>query len=306
MPLRSPGHSALPVSGSRAPVSPDALGKLWLDQAPDGILCTDSEGQITYGNACICGLLGYTLPEFIRLDLSDTYDPAEAHLANARLQAAVTGELSICERRMRRKDGTFVPVEIKYVRLNNGSFVGVARDITAWKHREQRMLAQLSTLRILGKASSLAQATPGLLHALAECLGWDYGGCWEPEPATGILHCRCVWQRQPARTARFAAASQAMFLRPGEGAIGLVAASAEAHWFPDITRDASFLRGADAMHDGLRSTCAFPLRAGGQLVAVIELLSHELRSLEEETMQTLREIADQVTAFIESPARGRR
>jgi PAS domain S-box-containing protein len=276
--------------------------KAWIDAAPDGVLCADRHGKIVYGNAKICELLGYGPKELCKLAVADTYHPSEMHIAAARLDAAEIGVPSVCERRMRKKNGAFEWVEIRYARLASGGVVGMVREITARRQHERRLRAELALARLGTAHHAGPPSIADFLAALGENLDWDYLGCWRPESNGGLYRCESIWQRTPKSTEWFAKVSRGRVFRPGQGLVGRVAATTGPIWVTDITRDADFARVIPASRDGLRSACAIPLLAQKNVIAVLEFLSHELRDPDETALQTMVELGGQLAGLVATRA----
>lgn len=91
--------------------------------------------------------------------------------------------------------------------------VGTVLDITERKRAERWQAMQHSVTRVLAEASSLADASPGVLEAVGKVLGADSGAVWEVDGRTHTLRCAGLW-----RMPRPAAAA----LEPGVGLAGRV------------------------------------------------------------------------------------
>ena len=60
-----------------------------------------------------------------------------------------------------------------------------------WASR--RLAAQYSVTRTLAQADSLAEATPKILQAICETVGWDVGTIWRVDRSDSLLRCVDVW-----------------------------------------------------------------------------------------------------------------
>src|SRR5439155_13798452 len=101
----------------------------------------------------------------------------------------------------------------------------VARDITESKRAEQRLMAQYTVTQILAEAATLSEATPKILQAVCECLGWDLGALWSLDRQAGVLPCVEMWYKASVEAPHFAATSRASTFLPGIGLAGRVWAS---------------------------------------------------------------------------------
>jgi PAS domain S-box-containing protein len=297
MPLRLPTHVDCGSRGATLAHLEPTQFKFWLDNAPDGILCSNAKGRIIYANQAILALLGYSEQEFVQLHVADTYDQAESHVAQTRLLAPEVGALAVCQRRMRRKDGLFLPVEISYVRLSDGSVCGVVRDITRRKQVERRLTAELAVCKILHRASTFDEAAPLLLAGIGESIHWDFGGLWRADEGGRRFACSHVWQRQRECGAALAAESRNRTFALGEGMIGMSAKTAQPIWITDVFRDASFRRATKVGKNELRSAVAIPISSGKEVAAVLELFSRERREYDAELLELGVQLAAQIGEF---------
>jgi PAS domain S-box-containing protein len=126
--------------------------RLLLEQAADGILVMDGQGQLVEANATAGAMLGYTSEDLLRLGMSDivTLSGARAPTHQADLRAGKTVRM---EALMRRQDGTRFPAEISAKMLNGGRFQGIVRDITERKQMDERIRAS-ERLEALGRVSA--------------------------------------------------------------------------------------------------------------------------------------------------------
>ena len=82
------------------------------------------------------------------------------------------------------------------------------------------------------------------------------------------------------------------------GLLRRVAATGKPVWLPDLAREPSFARGAQALAAGLRCAFAFPILVGGEFYGVIELFAREVRPRDDEIVNMSTEIGSQIGQFI--------
>jgi PAS domain S-box-containing protein len=110
-----------------------------IEHAPDGIFTADIDGRYTYVNEAGCRLLGYaeeergaiigkTIMDFIPAGDVDRLRAAKAHMQQ--------GATHVAEWRLRRKDGSWAPVEVSASILADGHWHGFVRDISERKAHE--------------------------------------------------------------------------------------------------------------------------------------------------------------------------
>ncbi len=128
---------------------------------------------------------GYARDEILKLGIADldangTADEIKAHLQNARLNGS-----EIFETRHRRKDGTFIDVEmsVTYLDVQGGQFICFCRDITERKQAEERERHLTKVLRAIRNVNQLIVSEDDSLRlierACAELTGtMGYFSAW--------------------------------------------------------------------------------------------------------------------------------
>ncbi len=125
-----------------------------IEQASDGIVITDIEGNYILVNSYGCELLGYTETELLGLNARDTYIEEEREIHARRIEQVRTGETLRFERMVRRKDGSTFSAEISSKMLDNGLIQVIFHDVTARRNQEQK-IARLSRIQaVLGGINS--------------------------------------------------------------------------------------------------------------------------------------------------------
>lgn len=104
--------------------------RLLVEQANDGVFVCDQTGQYIEANASGCAMLGYTREEILQKKVMDLI-PAEDRIKKPpRLAELMAGQTIMSERRLIRKDGSLIDVEISSKMLPDGSLHATLRDIT--------------------------------------------------------------------------------------------------------------------------------------------------------------------------------
>jgi PAS domain S-box-containing protein len=104
-----------------------------IEQASDGIFISDNAGRYVDVNTSACKLLGYSREELLTLSVSDLVPAEDLKAKPIQYEHLKVGHAIITERRLIRKDGSLVDVEISSKMLQDGGFQGIARDITERK-----------------------------------------------------------------------------------------------------------------------------------------------------------------------------
>jgi two-component system sensor histidine kinase/response regulator len=134
-----------------------------IDSSPLGIVVTNQQGDVQSINPAFTKEFGYSRDETVGKKLDDLIAPGELSTEARRLtQRGIEGELFRVETQRKRKDGTFVDVEIHGVPLTiQGKIAGgfaLYQDITE-RHRSEAAVREAnSMLNALIEASPLAIA----------------------------------------------------------------------------------------------------------------------------------------------------
>lgn len=131
--------------------------KSLVELASDGIFIADLNGRYTDVNTAGCRMLGYSREEIIGKTIADIILPEErAQLQEARELLMVPGKVHIAEWHLKKKDGTFLPVEISAAILPDGRWQGLVRDIS--KRKADREILQRSEQKFRGMVENAHDA----------------------------------------------------------------------------------------------------------------------------------------------------
>jgi PAS domain S-box-containing protein len=179
--------------------------------------------------------------------------------------------------------------------------VGTLVDVTGRRHAEQRLLAQHSVARILAEAATVEEATPKILQAVCECVGWDVGVRWTIDREAGVLRCADVWCKPSDEVAQFEAATRTGTFQLGSGLPGKVWASGTPVTIPDVLHDPEVY--ADiAARAGLRAAFVLPILLGSEVLGVIGFYSRDVWRAEQNLLDVPGTIAGQIGQFTKRAA----
>ena len=126
-----------------------------VEQASDGIHTYDAEGNFIETNSKLCEMLGYTAEELSEMNVKD-FVPAEDLAADPiRFDELRAGKTLLRERRVIRKDGSLMPVEISGKMIQEGVFQAIIRDVTKRKQAEEALRSNENQLRLITDAIPL-------------------------------------------------------------------------------------------------------------------------------------------------------
>jgi PAS domain S-box-containing protein len=126
------------------------------ESAPDGIFVANPDGRCTDVNAAGCRLLGYTREELLGRSITELVAAEDLARQAALTQHISAGGADVSEWRLRRKDGTYVPVELSANTLPDGRLRAFVRDITERRTAEEAR--RLSDAMLAGIVSTSADA----------------------------------------------------------------------------------------------------------------------------------------------------
>jgi PAS domain S-box-containing protein len=108
--------------------------------APDVVFITEADGRILFANDNALLVLGYTLPELLKMSVLDI-SPADWRETYAAKLAQVVndGQRHTEEIRLITKSGKKIPKELSVVMMPNGQLYGACRDISDRKQAEAKL-----------------------------------------------------------------------------------------------------------------------------------------------------------------------
>ena len=163
----------------------------------------------------------------------------------------------------------------------------------------RRLAAQYATTRALAESDTFAQATPAILEAICDRLGWEHGAIWKLDQQDNVLRCVEFWHSQDIQFPEFEIISRRTTFPPGIGLPGRVWASAQPAWIIDVLKDPNFPRAPIAAREGLHAAFGFPIVLGGEVLGVMEFFSREVRQPDEDLLEMMATIGSQIGQFIE-------
>jgi signal transduction histidine kinase len=174
-----------------------------------------------------------------------------------------------------------------------------ALQLTECRLAQQRLTMQYAVSCILMEASTLEEAVKRTLQIIGEGQGWEVGNFWLLDMQTSLLYCSTIWHTPSGTAVTFETTSKQVRLPRGVGLPGRVWLTGNPAWIPNIQEDDNFPRFEVARHVGLQGAFAFPIRGSSGFLGVIEFFSQEIRSPDDELMQTVMSIGNQIGQLIE-------
>lgn len=110
--------------------------KTYIDQASDGIFVTDFKGNVLDANIRGVEMFGYSKEELFQKNLSNLATEDDLKKVPIRFSELKLGQAILTERELIKKDKTTFYGEVSAKKLNDGTILGIVRDVTARKKLE--------------------------------------------------------------------------------------------------------------------------------------------------------------------------
>lgn len=145
--------------------------------ASDGIFVADLEGRFTEVNDAGCRLLGCSREEILGKTIMDFIRPEEVERLFSHRERFLKGGTDLGEWMLRRKDGSFLPVEVSAKILPDGRWIAIDRDISERKRAEDAFHQVQERFELALKGADLAT--------------WD----WDVSTGEVVSNPRCAQMR---------------------------------------------------------------------------------------------------------------
>lgn len=140
-----------------------------VDQAFDGIVIYDHNGKILEANHSAAVNTGYTQKELSTMYVSDLFFIDELKARPLYFESLKAGKSTLDYRRLKRKDGSYVEMEIGTKMTPDGNFMAVGRDITERKKAEEALQRNFYEKQLLAqRLSTILNTLPAYIALLDE------------------------------------------------------------------------------------------------------------------------------------------
>ncbi|HEY7766909.1 PAS domain S-box protein [Longimicrobium sp.] len=254
-----------------------------LDASMDGICVISGDGVFEYLNQAKARMLGYDGPEqLLGRSWRTVYPPDEVLrieeevLLLVELTGRWRGELVAM-----RRDGSTFPAAASMTKLEGSGWVGVDWDITATKQAEDELRRRGEMVKLLqmaattsNESATLEQALGRVVEQVCRFTHLAIGHAYVRDDRTGELVPTNLWcEEWPERSRPFRESTRDARFAPGQGLPGRALAGGAPVWLEDVTLDPGFSRARAAREASLHTGFAIPVRAGSEVVAVLEFFS---------------------------------
>jgi PAS domain S-box-containing protein len=120
-----------------------------IEQAPDGIFISDKNTFFVDVNRSGCSMLGYTKEELLKMRFTELISPDSLKNNPLRMDELNSGQILLSERKVVRKDGSSISVEINAKLRPDGFYQSFIRDVTKRNKAEEALKASEERYRTL-------------------------------------------------------------------------------------------------------------------------------------------------------------
>ena len=266
------------------------------------LLCiAGTDGYFKYLNPAWETALGYTREELLSRPYIEFVHPDDRSATVSEAAHVASGRSTLSfENRYRCENGSYRWLLWSAIaRAEKGSIYCVAADVTEHRLEAVRLAAQYAVTRVLADAPTLAEATPKILKAICECLGWSVGVIWRVDEKENVLRCVETWHMSSSQVEEFDRQTRSRTFVQEIGLPGRVWSNARPVWIADVTQDANFPRATIAGREGLHAAFCFPILLGTEVLGVLEFFSHQIQKPDTRLLEMMGAIGSQIGQFIE-------
>ncbi|ULA68670.1 MAG: PAS domain S-box protein [Nitrospira sp.] len=207
------------------------------------------------------------------------------------------------EYRFRRNDGTYAYViDHGYVLRDHAGkphrMIGAKTDITERRQGETMHAVQLAVGLALEESVSLSEAAPRILRAMCELQGWTLGALWLVDTQHKTLRCNATWHQSGQPTEVFAQTYRALVLQQRMGLAGQAWRTNAAVLCQDILNEPEFPVPDTARQADLHGAIAFPIRAGKEILGIMEFFTYEVLRPTTSRLERISELGDMISQFM--------
>ncbi|MBN2738290.1 MAG: PAS domain S-box protein [Spirochaetales bacterium] len=115
-----------------------------VEHASEAIILTNQKGMIIQANKLICSMLDYRQDEMISMSISDFFSEEDIKSEPIHFKEIFDFKTVRSQRRIKKKDGTFIEVEISGRLLPNGYIHALIRDLSDYKKSYDELQKELA------------------------------------------------------------------------------------------------------------------------------------------------------------------
>jgi len=129
----------------------DEMHRELIEQAADGIFIGDKEGNFIGVNSKACELTGYSKKELLKMNMQDLFAKKELQRNPLRYDLLLKGKVVVNERMLTTKNKNNIIIEMNTVRVSNGTYQAIMRNISERKRAENILIQHQEVLEKIVK-----------------------------------------------------------------------------------------------------------------------------------------------------------
>jgi signal transduction histidine kinase len=168
------------------------------------------------------------------------------------------------------------------------------------RRTEETLKVEHAITRIMANASSLEEASPGIVQLLIDGLEVDFGGLWMLDHKRQVLEPFVLNLRAASpQLQTFLQESRRLSFSLGTGVPGAVWAQKRAVWLTDLAQENNLPRRDVAITAGLKSAMAFPIQRAGDFIGVLEFFTVQRMEHDPNLLNMMTAIGSEIGQFIQ-------
>ena len=271
------------------------------------------EHKVIYANASIVHILGYTVEEIQAMGVemvSTLMHPEDLIKMPNYLQQVETGgqgDIFEIEYRMQHKDGSWrwiVSRDTVFMKTASGQLkqiLGTGTDITERKQTEDEIKLLLAATQAISQSADFDRALANILRLLCNAIGWNFAEAWIPAEDGTVLEYSPSWYASDQNLEAFGRESNQFVFARGLGVPGRIWLTQQMEWREDISNcvNSVFSRSQIAAKSGLKACFGIPIRAEGEVLAILVFYQRHLSTLEGRIVELVQAVATQLGSHIQ-------
>jgi PAS domain S-box-containing protein len=308
-------------SGLSNPLSEEFKYRSLVDRLPAVVFMASLDGGIgdAYVSPQIEATLGYSQEEWLQDPIrwyQHIHPDDKERWSTEAAEMLVLGAPLKSIYRVIARDGRVVwfQCEAGIIRNEDGrpcAIHGVGFDITNLKESERTLSDKNEQLELLkdvataaNQATTVAEVLQFAVERVCEFTGWPLGhACIASAGQKHLVSCPIWSSMQEFRFEAFRAASEASGFATAADLLAKVMADARPIWVRDVAATPNFTRQAVAQEAGIKSSFAFPVLSGSEVVAVLEFFSVEYADREDALLEIMALVGNQLGQVVDRTKR---
>jgi PAS domain S-box-containing protein len=242
-----------------------------VEQATDAICITDGSLRFIDVNPYACDLFGYTKEEVLQLSLQDILFKEDLITNPLKTGEVATGKSVINERRLKRKDGMSIDMEVSTKMMEDGRLIMFGHDITARNNEisQKAVLADISQL--FNEGLNLHATLEKVVQRITLITEFSLAETWLVDEDKKRITLFAKFPSNKATRTFYKESIDTKSFEKGEGLPGITWQTKAVQCWRHIDEDPRFIRKDAAKKSGLSSAYGIPVIYNKEVIGVLIL-----------------------------------